>query len=152
MPPKKQYHKNLALLLLGVRVKVRAKFKPTLRHFNLTEQQWRILRVLSEKGPLGIGAIGDACLILRPSVIGVISRMEDLDLVVRSPVATDKRRVSIDLTPHGARLVKKILPVLDTHYKDLEKTIGKTRFKELFKILEYVHDTLADEQYDLDED
>jgi len=48
-------HRNLPLLLLQAREAVISHFRPLLNHFGLTEQQWRVIRVLEEKGNLSPG-------------------------------------------------------------------------------------------------
>ncbi|MFP3759065.1 homoprotocatechuate degradation operon regulator HpaR, partial [Cupriavidus sp. SIMBA_020] len=39
-------HRNLAMLLLEARETLMGMFRPILKEFALTEQQWRIVRVL----------------------------------------------------------------------------------------------------------
>jgi homoprotocatechuate degradation regulator HpaR len=132
----KTYRRNLPLLLLSVREQVRSHFQPAFREFGISEQQWRILRLLHENGPVGITGIADRCLILRPSIVGIIVRMEDLGLVSRKADAGDKRRIRISLAPKGEALVNKILPLFETIYEDLEAAVGKAQLNQLYRLLE----------------
>ena len=60
--------RNLALLLLSARESVMANFRPTLKAFGLTDQQWRILRALNSAGEMEAGQIADTCKASSPSV------------------------------------------------------------------------------------
>jgi homoprotocatechuate degradation regulator HpaR len=139
----KRYRRNLPLLLLSVREQVRAHFQPTFRRCGITEQQWRILRLLHENRELGITEIADRCLILRPSIVGIIVRMEDLELVGRKADVADKRRVTISLTTRGKTLVGEILPAFETIYHRLEAALGERKLNQLYRLLDDVSDHLA---------
>ena len=42
------FEHSLPMMLLRAREAVMGRFRPMLREFDLTEQQWRIIRVLAE--------------------------------------------------------------------------------------------------------
>jgi homoprotocatechuate degradation regulator HpaR len=140
----KKQRRNLPLLLLSVRERVRQPFQPVFRQFGITEQQWRILRQLYERHDMGVTQIADACLILAPSIVGIIPRMETMGLVERKTVATDRRRANISLTPKGREMVEQILPVLEVKYRELEETLGSGRMQTLFEVLDEVDARLAE--------
>ena len=52
-------HRNLPLLLLQARERVINRFRPLLNAQHITEQQWRIVRLLLESGPLEPRQIGE---------------------------------------------------------------------------------------------
>ena len=95
---------------------------------------------------MGVTQIADACLILAPSIVGIIPRMEALGLVGRKPVAGDRRRANISLTPKGLEMVEQILPKLDVIYQELEDSLGQPLMQELFRVLDSVADRLSDVQ------
>ena len=66
--------------------------------------------MLSPVTEMGMGKLADACLILRPSIVGIIARMEELGLVRRRADGRDKRRAQISLTPKGQALVATSMP------------------------------------------
>ena len=59
-------HRNLAMLLLEARETLMGLFRPILKEFALTEQQWRIIRVLDGEPAqaLEAGQIARRCCIL----------------------------------------------------------------------------------------
>lgn len=116
--------RNLPLLLLRAREAVLSRFRPVLTAHGLTDQQWRIARLLDETGPLEPRQIGDAVQILSASLVGVLARMGEAGLVTRRRVASDQRRVLVSLAPRGRRLVRAIAPLVEAQYRALEVEIG----------------------------
>ena len=127
---------NLPQRLLKARDALMAHFRPILHHFGVTEQQWRILRVLDEHALLEPREIGDLCQISSPSMAGVLARMEEAGLVGRSRMAGDQRRVSVRLAPQGRVLLVQIGPLIDLQYEYIEQSCGQQIFVDLFRVLE----------------
>src|SRR5690606_19498463 len=105
------------LLLLQARDHVMARFRPILNEHGITEQQWRVVRLLLNTGPLEPREIGELCRFSSPSLTGVLARMEELDLVARKRFETDQRRVSVSLTPRSRALAARMAPEIDATYQ-----------------------------------
>src|SRR6516225_8932574 len=77
MTPKstRLHHRNLPLLLLQARERVLSHFRPLLNANGVTDQQWRIVRVLYEVPSLEPREIVELCNISSPSMAGVLARM-----------------------------------------------------------------------------
>lgn len=129
-------YRNLPQLLLKARDRLMSNFRPTLNHFGITEQQWRILRALDEYGQLEPREICEMCQILSPSMAGVLARMEDLGLISRTRLAEDQRRVLVRLADKGNQLIDEIAPLIDARYHEMEQAFGKQMFDDLFRALE----------------
>lgn len=130
--------RNLALLLLSVRESVMANFRPTLKAFGLTDQQWRILRALNSTGEMEAGQIADTCKILSPSLTGILSRMLAQGLIERSWSTVDQRRSIIKLSPEGAALVARVQPKIEERYEHIEEVLGETRMATLYEMLDEI--------------
>lgn len=117
-------HRNLPMLLLQAREGVIAHFRPILNAAGLTEQQWRIVRVLLESGPLEPRQIVAATRISSPSLAGVLARMDDLGLVARERMAGDQRRVRVSLTPKSRAIAATLAPQIEAVYDAIETHIG----------------------------
>jgi homoprotocatechuate degradation regulator HpaR len=128
--------RNLPLLLLRAREAVISHFRPILNHFGLTEQQWRIIRALEEQGDMEPWQISEHCQILKPSLTGVLSRMEELGLVRRRRVASDQRRFLVSSTPRGSELVRTMAPLVNRQYGNLERIIGTEMVEGLYRVLD----------------
>ena len=111
-------------------------FRPILNRFGLTEQQWRILRLLDENEQLEPRELCDFCQIHSASMAGMLARMEDVALIQRSRVEGDLRRVSVRLAPKGDQLVSEMAPLIDRQYVLIEDALGHDLLENLFNSLE----------------
>jgi homoprotocatechuate degradation regulator HpaR len=127
---------NLPLILLQVREDVVARFRHILNHFGVTEQQWRILRVLRFDEPMEPKEICETCLFLSPSLAGMLARMEADGLVRKERVETDLRRVLVYTTDKSKTLVDAAMPLITEQYRLLEQHIGGDALRDLFDALD----------------
>lgn len=145
-------YRNLPQLFLKARANLMSHFRPILSRFGLTDQQWRIFRVLDEHGQLEPRELCDLCQISSPSMAGVLKRMEELDMIRRCDVKGDQRRVLIALSEQGDALMLKIAPLIDTQYQYVEQAFGSEAIDELIAALERFNEVKTDavEQVALD--
>ncbi len=127
---------NLPQRFLKARDFLMSNFRPILNHYGVTEQQYRILRVLGEYEQLEPRELCELCQILSPSMAGVLTRMEEMGLVHRERMAGDQRRVMVSLTGQGELLMHQIGPLINQQYQNIEQACGKKIFAELFQVLE----------------
>lgn len=137
--PRQIAHRNLPQLLLKARETLIGHFRPILKHFGLTEQQWRILRSLAEREQLEPRELCDLCQILSPSLVGVLARMEEMGVIERHRVPADQRRLQIRLSPAGEELVAAIAPAIEAQYRHLEAALGKDLIARLYDVLDQVN-------------
>lgn len=135
---RKLAYRNLPQLFLKAREELLCHFRPIISHFGLTEQQWRILRTLSEMEQLEPREICEICHILSPSMTGVLSRMEEMNLVTRVRMPEDQRRVIVRLTPKSEQLVSELGPLIVEQYKVIEQAFGPDLIKELYEVMDRV--------------
>ena len=135
---RKLAYRNLPQLFLKAREELLCHFRPIITHFGLTEQQWRILRTLSEMEQLEPREICELCHILSPSMTGVLSRMEDMGLVTRERMPEDQRRVIVRLTPKSEQLVSELGPLIVEQYKIIEKAFGPELIHQLYEVMDKV--------------
>jgi homoprotocatechuate degradation regulator HpaR len=133
---KKNEYRNLPNLLLKAREVVLSQFRPIIAHFGLTEQQWRILRTLSEMGQINQRELSEVCQILGPSLTGVLSRMDDMGLVSRERLQDDQRRVAVCLSARGEKLVAALSPLIFQQYRNLEKAFGRELITEVYAVMD----------------
>ena len=137
-------HRNLPLLLLHAREGVIARFRPILNAHGVTEQQWRIVRALLERGPLEPRQIGTVCRISSPSLAGVLSRMDDLGLVKRERLANDQRRVKVSLTAKARALASRLAPQIEAVYQGIEEHVGPEFTARFYAALDELISLLGD--------
>jgi homoprotocatechuate degradation regulator HpaR len=131
-------HRNLPRLLLQARESVMAHTRPSLRGHGLSDQQWRVLRVLGEHGTVETGRVAREAYLLGPSLTGVLARMERDGLVRRERDPQDQRRTVVEATPKGLKLVGKLSRTIEAHYEWMEKALGKRKLTELYALLDEV--------------
>ena len=131
-------HRNLPRLLLQARESVMAHARPNLRTHGLSDQQWRVLRVLGEHGTAETGRVAREAYILGPSLTGVLSRMERDGLIRRERDAADQRRTVVEATAKGLKLVEKLSHTIEAHYAWMEKSLGKEKLAQLYALLDEV--------------
>lgn len=136
-------HRNLPHLLLQARETLLAGFRPILRQFGITEQQWRVMRTLNEGEPMEPNQLAEACLILSPSLTRMLSGMEDAGLVERTRSITDQRRQLVSLTPPARAIIAQMEPLIDARYQELEQRLGSERLTEVYRALDAMLASLA---------
>jgi homoprotocatechuate degradation regulator HpaR len=136
-------HRNLPRLLLQAREAVMAHTRPGLRDQGLSDQQWRVLRVLGEdhgNGGSGVetGRIARDAFIIGPSLSGVLTRMERDGLIERERDANDQRRTVVRATREGLKRVAVLSRTIEAHYVWMEKELGHAKLKQLYDLLDEV--------------
>ena len=78
--------KSLTITLLRARESLMMSFRPMLAKHNFTEQQWRVLRVLGEKGPCDAGQLATEACILAPSLSRIINTLIENNFITDTKV------------------------------------------------------------------
>jgi len=112
---------SLPMQLLQAREAAMAHFRPMLRGHDLTEQQWRVIRVLASEASLDAGELARRSLLLAPSLSRILTHLEAQEMVVRDPDPTDQRRSVLRLTAAGRKKFAAVGP-------DSEALYGESRF------------------------
>jgi homoprotocatechuate degradation regulator HpaR len=102
----------------------------------ITEQQWRIIRLLLDTGPLEPHEIGELCRLSSPSLAGVLSRMENIGFVQRKRLPDDQRRVLVSLTPRSRALASRMAPLIEAVYARIEDLLGKEFAEDFYRVLD----------------
>lgn len=113
-----------------------SRFRPVLNQHGVTEQQWRILRVLLDEDGLEPRQLCERCLISSPSIAGVLMRMEEAGLIKRERMEHDQRRVKVTVTATTKKLGKSIAPIIEREYLELEKKVGVKQLQQVYDTLD----------------
>lgn len=135
-------HRNLPRLLLQAREAVMAHTRPSLREHGLSDQQWRVLRVLGEHAHctegVETGRVAREAFLLGPSLTGVLTRMARDGLIERSRCPQDARRTVVRATKLGLSKVAKLSEAIEAHYEWMESELGKQKLAQLYQLLDAV--------------
>lgn len=130
-----QQQLTLNILLVQARDAVVSYYRPVLNQAGITEQQWRIIRLLSQHGTLDFQELSQQTSILRPSLTGILTRLEKLELVMRLKPASDQRRVFLKLTENGLQLFERISLLMDEQTQQLENDCSGKKLQQLENLL-----------------
>ena len=128
-------NRSLPMQLLLARESTMSLFRPMLRSFGLTDQQWRVLRVLAGCDDIEAFELSQQSMILPPSLTRIVKNLEEDRLVKRTTVSADQRKVLIALTAKGRRKYKQVVPESEKIYRSIEKKLGKRELDDLLKQL-----------------
>jgi homoprotocatechuate degradation regulator HpaR len=134
-------HRNLPRLLLQARESVMGHTRPSLRAHGLSDQQWRVLRVLGEHAHdsgVETGRVAKEAFLLGPSLTGVLTRMERDGLIERQRCPQDARRTVVRATAVGLAKVQALSRSIEAHYAWMEGQLGKTVLHDLYALLDQV--------------
>ena len=135
-------HRNLPRLLLQAREAVMTHTRPSLREHGLSDQQWRVLRVLGENAHctegVETGRVAREAFLLGPSLTGVLTRMARDGLIERRRCPQDARRTVVRATALGLSKVAQLSEAIEAHYAFMESELGKQKLAQLYQLLDAV--------------
>ncbi len=82
-----------------------APIRKMLHHSGITEQQWRVLRVLGEYGPQDATKLAERASLMAPSLTRIVQTMEASGHIRREPDIHDRRRQTITISPKGQQVI-----------------------------------------------
>lgn len=126
---------SLPMALLRAREAVMARFRPVLALADINEQQWRVLRVLAESGPMDATEVASRANILAPSLTRMIKAMTDRGVIRQERDDRDRRRIVLSITPEGEALIARVSPHSLQVYHEIETEFGPERISELLQLL-----------------
>lgn len=133
---------SLPILMLRLREAMMRRLRPYLRVYDITEQQWRVLRVLDAAGVLDMqGVARDSC-IQPPSVSRIMRKLVARELVQRLSAEVDQRRVRVRLAPGGQALLASLGPTLRRAYAEVLQMMGPEDVAQTGRLLTAMLDRL----------
>ena len=112
-----------------------APIRDMLRASGLTEQQWRVLRILSEFGPQDLTQIARQACLLMPSLSRIIRNLAQNGLVIRASDAKDRRRQTVVISPAGQQLIDDNLLQATQIAANYQDQLGSERYELLLDLL-----------------
>jgi homoprotocatechuate degradation regulator HpaR len=128
--------RSLPITLLRAREAVMSHFRPMLAKHDVTEQQWRVIRVLHEAGTLDASEVAERAFILAPSLTRMIRSLEERDFISKHKDSSDGRRVLLRIAPAGETIIRAVMPDSRKIYQDLESRFGRERMDILLELLD----------------
>ncbi|MGI9505214.1 MAG: homoprotocatechuate degradation operon regulator HpaR [Geminicoccaceae bacterium] len=132
--------RSLPIALIRAREKVMGPIRAMLSQSGITEQQWRILRVLEEFGPLDATKLSEAASLLVPSQTRIVQTLVEKGYVTRTPDMKDRRRQTVAITEAGRRIIEDNLDQARAIARHFETVLGKEKLRTLLDLLAELDD------------
>ncbi len=109
-----------------------------LKPYDLTMTQYNVLRILQGAEDAGLCGreIGERLVSPVPDVSRLLDRMEEVGLLIRKRSTTDRRYVSVHITPKGAQLLKNVTPHLEATMSNRFEGLNPSELQALIALLE----------------
>ena len=134
---------SLPIALLRAREAVMSYFRPYHRKGGITEQQWRVIRVLYLDGETDATTLARRSYLLAPSLSRILKDLEASGHVRRRPGSDDSRQSLLSLSPRGSATVTRAAPFLDGIHREIARRFGRDRVDELLAMLAELESALA---------
>ena len=92
-----------------------ARFKNLLKPFDLTQQQFNILRILKGQYPkkIRVSDVKDRMVDRNSDITRIVNRMLKKDLITREPGEKDKRQMILSVTKAGLKKLEQVNPLIE---------------------------------------
>ncbi len=98
-------NRSLPIALIRAREGIMSPIREMLSVTGITEQQWRVLRVLEEFGRMDTKTLADRSSLLLPSLTRIVATMRGKGLVTQTRDDKDRRRQFIEITNAGQAII-----------------------------------------------
>ncbi|WP_170335906.1 homoprotocatechuate degradation operon regulator HpaR [Ruegeria arenilitoris] len=132
--------RSLPIALLRAREKLMGPIRQILADAGVTEQQWRVLRVLDEEGPQEPTRIANRACLLLPSLTRILQKLEEKGLIARRPDPQDGRRQIVEITREGLQIIKDNLPASLEATESIRSRFGADKHEKLLDLLNELHE------------
>jgi homoprotocatechuate degradation regulator HpaR len=141
--PMREFSRSLPMSLLRAREAVMRQFRPSLRNYGLTEQQWRILRALTAVDTIEVTELARVAFLLGPSLSRILRDLEARELIERRTAEADLRRGVVSISVKGLKLIEAVAPTSEAIYAEITSRYGTRKLVELQDMLGELEQSLA---------
>ena len=128
--------RSLPIALIRAREAVMAPIREMLAGTGLTEQQWRVLRVLDEFGPMDASRLSREAGLMASSLTRIVQSMVTDGLVTRETSTFDRRRQVIGIASGGRKVLVDNRAAALKIAEDLRDRLGERDLEKLLDLLE----------------
>lgn len=134
--PLRRTDRSLPIALLRARETVMEPIREMLAKSGISEQKWRVLRVVDEAGPIEQTAIAKQACLLLPSLTRLLHAMETEGWITRDVSTADRRKSLVSITPSGRALIAEHAGASNAVFERLESTYGREKVDQLLDLLD----------------
>ena len=127
---------SIERLMLRVAWLEQRRFAQDLSDFGLTVPQFFVLRSILLRGQQRtMGALADDTLQCSATMTGIVDRLARMELVSRERDARDRRRVLVELTPAGRKVLGKVRRSRETRLRETLAHLPAQDARQLLRLL-----------------
>ena len=142
MPADQDISDYLAYLLASANRRMHLGLAQSIAGEEVTEEQWRVLQVLSDEQGRSMGELAERVLMNHPALTKNIDKLVSRGLVMRKTSADDSRKVLVFISNTGLAMVQRLTAQVDAHHKSIHKVLGARKTEQLKKLLDdFVRDS-----------
>lgn len=130
-----EFSQSLPMLLNGTLDSIMPAYRDLFASHKLTEQQWRVLRVLWSEQRVTAADLSRQTLLSAPSLVGILDRLEGKQLIARVRSTTDRREVYIVTTASGRELRNEIMPSVIRIHDTIRSRVSTEEWDDMVKTL-----------------
>jgi homoprotocatechuate degradation regulator HpaR len=123
--------RQLPVLLHRTREALAVHFRKIFVLHDLTDPQWRVLRILSQVDEIDVSNLARKSYLMRESLSRILRDLGARGLILRRVSNTDARRFFHSLTAKGRHLLDEVSPAFNPVYKNIEARFGLERIEDL---------------------
>lgn len=127
--------RSLPIALIRAREGVMSPIRDMLSETGITEQQWRVLRVLAEFGVTDAKTLADRSSLLFPSLTRIAATLREKGLVTQTRDEKDRRRQFIQITAAGQKIINDRATQATEIVSGFKATLGPENYETLLDLL-----------------
>jgi len=127
--------RSLPIALIRAREGVMFPIREMLSDTRITEQQWRVLRVLKEFGRMDSKTLAARSSLMFPSLTRIAATLRKKGLITQTRDDTDRRRQFIEITTNGQKIIDDLSPRAAQIVAGFKETLGEGDYETLLDLL-----------------
>lgn len=112
-----------------------APIREMLSTTGITEQQWRVLRVLAEHGAVDASSLAERASLLFPSLTRIATTMRNKGMITQTRDETDRRRQMIAITAEGQKIIDENTAQAAEIVVGFKAKLGEEQYEQLLDLL-----------------
>lgn len=138
------YGKRILLALRRIMQQMDTHSRKLLKHYDITVAQLMCLYEIHEKGAHTLSLLSKNIHLSTSTLVGIIDRLEEKELVTRTRDTTDRRAIFIDITNKGKEFVNSSPHLLHNSLDDKLKELSESEQVIIANSLDILVDMLSD--------
>ena len=121
-----------------------------LRPLGISSSGGLVLGLLRDHGPTSPSTLSERLVVTRATMTGVIDSLERRRFVSRSPHATDRRSVMVDITLAGLAVLQELRVIVHRNERAWMSVLSEEGLRALIEQLQHIQDSLTGESVTAD--